>query len=387
MATYYRVEIAAPTTKTRTAKTWTFTPESNQVQSITVTLQKEGKRISTGIVRLTDKKDAGQYWPIANSLPDPAFADIPTRIYLAKSNEGQSAAKLVMDGKASSYQAGYPGPSFTSVVAHDRSLDLRLRAVYRTFKNKTSVQVAQAIAQEYGFAVDLSELADAVTTQRAVEMGAGGVGYGALSDWHHITRALAIDGLELYTKGKKIAVRKSAQAIYPVTFKPSDDNTISLEVIINHVWSPGHAGQSKTALPAGSKGTIQSTTGSAKTVVDDQSADATMHRFPPQGAKASNKGAHTESVGDQIGPASQHRKRKDEATLTIPLDPAIGLHHLLNLSGWGGKFDGLWNVLTHKMEVSGGGPSLSVLTLQRGPSNADRKQVGAAVLPAGTANQ
>jgi len=148
VAVYYRVEIATPTTNTRSAKTWTFTAESNVVQSINITLQKEGKRISTAIVQIADPKSAGVYWPLTNSLPDPAFADVPVRIYLAKDGEGQSAAKLVFDGKASSYQMGYPGVSHTTIVAHDRSLDLRLRAVYRTFKNKTSVQVAQAIAQD-----------------------------------------------------------------------------------------------------------------------------------------------------------------------------------------------------------------------------------------------
>lgn len=387
MAQYYRIEIAAPATKTQSAKTTVLTPESNLVQEVVITLQKEGKRISSATIQVADPKKNGQYWPLFNTLPDPAFADVPVRIYLSKPNDGQAASKLVFDGKAWSYQAGYPGPSHTTIVAHDRSMDLRLRAVYRTFRNKTSVGVAQAIAQEYGFTIDQSELADAITTQRALEIGAGGVGYGALSDWHHITRALAVDGLELYTQGKTIKVRKSAQTIYPQTFKPDDGTTVSLEAMIMHVFSPGGAGQSKTALPAGSKGTIQSTTGAAKAVTDDQKADATMHRYPPQGAASSNKGTHTESVGSQIGPASQMRKRKDEATLTIRLLPDIQLRHIINLSGWGGKVDGLWNVQTVKHAIAGNGPALSVLTLHRGPSNADRKQTGTAVLPAGTANQ
>ncbi len=387
MAQYFRVEIAAPATKSKTTQSIVLTPASGSVEEIVITLQKEGKRISSATIQIADPKSGHVYWPLANSLPDPAFVDVPVKVYLAKPTEGQSASKLVLDGKAWSYQMGYPGPSHTTIVAHDRSIDLRLRAVYRTFRNKTSVGVAQAIAQEYGFTVDQGELADAVTTQRALEIGAGGVGYGALSDWHHITRALAVDGLELYTEGKAIKVRKSAQLVYPQTFRPDDGMTVSLEVMIMHVFSPGGAGQSKTAMPGASKGTIQSTIGSAKQVTDAQNADATMHRYPPQGSVSTNKGTHTESVGSQIGPASQRRKRKDEATLTVRLLPDITLRHLINLSGWGGKVDGLWNVQAVKHAIAGNGPALSVVTLQRGPSNADRRQVGTAVLPAGTANQ
>lgn len=387
MAQFYRIEVSAPATSSKSAKSLVLTPESGVVEEIVITLQKEGKRISSATIQVADPKSNGTYWPLANSLPDPAFADVPVRVYLAKPNEGQSASKLVFDGKAWSYQMGYPGPSHTSIVAHDRSIDMRLRAVYRTFRNKTSVGIATAIAQEYGYTIDQSELADAVTTARALDIGAGGVGYGALSDWHHITRALAVDGIELYTEGKAIKVRKSAQLIYPQTFKPDDGTTISLEAMIMHVFSPGHAGQAKTALPGGSKGTIQSTIGAAKQVTDAQKADATMHRYPPQGSASNNNGAHTESVGSQAGPAGQHRKRKDEATLTVRLLPDIQLRHLINLSGWGGKVDGLWNVLSVKHAVAGNGPALSVVTLHRGPSNADRKQVGTAVLPAGSANQ
>lgn len=383
MAQYYRVEIAAPTTKTKAAKTWVFSPNSENVISVDVDLRKEGKRITTMTMRVHDPRSGGRWHPLFNDLPDPAFADVPVRVYLPKPTESQAASKLVFDGKMTSLQPAYPAPSELTVVAHDRSIDARLRASYDTFKNKHSAAIASIIAQRYGWTVDASDLVGIVLTQRLISFGLGGVGRGALSDWHHLSRALAVDGLELYvTTGKTLKIRRSSSLVYPHTFTPDDDLIVSFAPMINHVGGPGQGGQSKMPVPAGNKGTALSTVGATKAETDAEGADATKHRAHPQGPAAGTKGAHTESTGNDTGPALQRRKRKDEASLTVRALPDLGLQHLVNLSGWGGKVDGSWHVAGVKHVIPGAGDALSSISLTRAPSGASDQQIGA-VLPGG----
>lgn len=367
MSQYYRVEIDQPATNSRTPKTWTFTPSGERVIGIDVNLRREGKHISFVTAQLRDPREGGQLWPLANALPDPAFQDVPMRIYLSRPDDSAVSAKLIFDGKVTSLQPGWPAPAILKVVAHDRSIEMRLQAKYRTLKNKTGVQLAQSIAAEYGFSVDVSQLGSIVLTQRLIDMGFGGVGRGTFSDWNHIVRALAVDGLELYVKGKVIAIRKLAQLIYPTTFKPDDGTTISFQPTINHVHGPGAGGQIKGPQPGGNKGTALSTTGTRKAETDAEKADATSHRKVPQGPASTNKGAHTESTGTNDGPAFQSRKRKDEADLTIWARPDLGLQHMVQVSGYGKKFDGTWHIVDIGFPIAGTGPTQQHLRLSREP--------------------
>lgn len=383
MSQYFRFEIDAPKTSTQAARTFKFTPESEVVLDASINLAKEAKRISNLSVKLRDPRANGQVWPLANALPDPAFADVPVRFYLSKPGESQAASKLIFDGKMTSLQPGWPAPSELTIVAHDRSLDMRLQANYRTVKNKTGVQLAQAIASAYGYTVDTSQLGSIVLTQRLIDMGLSGVGRGVVSDWNHLARALAIDGLELYVKGKSIFVRKSAQTTYPQTFRPDDGVVCTFSPTVNHVGGPGTGGQSKTPVPGGNKGTTTSVTGTAKRETDAEKADATTHRTTPQGPSSSMTGAHTEGTGTNAGPAAQSRKRKDEADLTLWALPDLGLQHTVTMGGWGKKFEGAWHVVSVSFQVAGSGPTVQRLRLSREPQTGALTQAG--VQPGGTA--
>jgi hypothetical protein len=380
---YYRIELDQPKTSTRAAQTWKFTPEGDVIISVDVDLRKEDRHISLATIRIRDPRANGQMWPMCNAFPDPAFQDIPVRVYLAKPGESQAASKLIFDGKVTSLQPGWPAPSQVTVVAHDRSIDLRLQAKYRTIKNKTSVALAQQIASDYGYTVDVSQLGSIVLTQRLVDMGFGGVGRGTFSDWNHIARALAVDGLELYVKGKVIAIRRLAQTAYPRTFRPDDGFVTEFQPTVNHVSSPGAGGQTKAPQPGGTKGTALATTGVNKSETDAEKADATTHRKHPQGPASTSKGAHTESTGDNSGPASQRRKRKDEASLTLYALPDLGLQHRIVMGGWGQKFDGNWHVVDMRFQIAGNGPTMQHLRLSREPQGGALKQAGVAA-PGGT---
>lgn len=383
MSQYYRIEIDQPTTSTKAGKNWVWAPDSGIVESADIELHKDGKRLSTLTLTIWDHKEGRQWWPIANALPDPAFADVPLRCYLSKPGESGSASKLVFDGKVTSLQPSWPGPSNVTIVASDRSIDMRIKASYKTIKNKTSVQLAQQIASDYGFTVDTSELVGIVLAQRVIDMGTAALGVGPFSDWNHIKRALAVDGLELYMKGKTVHVRQSAQTVYPTTFRPDDGHVIEFRPTINHIRGPGQGGQSKNPLPGGNKGTLLSEQGSKAQEASAEKADATTHRNVPQGPSATHTGAHTESTGDNTNPSVQRRKRKDEAQLLVRALPDIGLQHVINLSGWGAKFDGQWHLATVRHFITGTGPAQTSLSLTSQPSTAGAKS-GGVILPGGT---
>lgn len=380
MAQNYRVEIDQPATKTRVAKSWAWTADSGIIESIEVELQKEGKRITVATVSLWDKKENGQWWPITNQLPDPAFADVPIRIYLSRA-DSPSSFVLIFDGKVTSLQPGFPGPSNLVIVAHDRSIDMRMKARYRTYAKLTSVQIAQKIAADYGLTVDLSELVGVTLSPRALELGAPGVGRG-LSDHAQMVRALAADGLELYVKGKKIKIRQLAQAKYSRTFRPDDGYVIEFRPTINHVSSPSGGGQSKTPTPGGSKGTVATAHGDEAKENQAAGTEESTHRTIPQGAKSAHTGAHTESLGSNEGKAYQNRKRKDEASLTVRGLPDIGLQHIVSLNGWGAKFDGDWHLTTAHHSIAGSGHLTTALSMTRSPSGGAQKQIG--IQPSGT---
>lgn len=382
MALAFRLEVPAAATSTAAAKSFVYTADSEVVQSIDVELHREHKHISMLKVQLWDPKQGALQWPIYNALPDPAFADVPCKLAIAQPGGGPTTLTTVFDGKLTSLQAGYPGPSHTTLVAHDKSISARLQARYKAYHGKTSVQIAQQIAKDYGYDVDVSALAGLTLTQRAIDLGASTLGLGAFSDWNHLVRALAVDGLELYFKGSKMYVRQSATVVYPTTFTPDDGNIISIDVTTNHVSSPGAGGQSKTPTPGGNKGSTLAAIGAVAQEAVKEGSTATTHRTPPQGAKKGHSGAHTESSRSLTAYAGQRRKRKDEVNLTLRLTPDIGMQHLIQLKGWGQKIDGGWYIETIAHSLAGGAGT-TTLHLTNKPSDATQKAAGV-VQPGGT---
>jgi len=382
MALAFRLEVPAPATSSTSAKSFVWTGDSEVVDSIEVELHREHKHISMLKVQLWDPKTNGQYFPIYNALPDPAFADVPCKLSIAKPDGGPSTLATVFDGKLTSLQAGYPGPTHTTIVAHDKSISARLQARYKAYHGKTSVQIAQQIAKDYGYDIDVTALAGLTLTQRAIDLGASTLGLGAFSDWNHLVRALAVDGLELYFKGSKMYVRQVATTVYPTTFSPDDGNVISIDVCTNHVGSPGAGGQSKTPTPGGNKGSTLSATGGTAQEAVKEGSTATTHRTPPQGAKQGHSGAHTESSRSLTAYAAQRRRRKDTVNLTLRLTPDIGMQHLIQLKGWGQKIDGGWYIETIAHSLAGNAGT-TTLHLTNKPSDGSQKQAGI-VQPGGT---
>jgi phage protein D len=382
MALDFRIEVPAPATSSTSSKSFVWTAQSEIVESIDVELHTEHKHISMLNVRLSDRRQGNIYFPLYNSLPDPAFADVPVKVSLTNPNGGPSSLTTVFDGKVTSLQAGYPGPTHTSIVAHDKSISARLQARYKAYRGKTSVQIAQQIAQDYGYTVDVSSLTGLVLTQRAIDIGMSTMGIGAFSDWNHLVRALAVDGLELYVKGTTLHVRQSATLQYPTVFTPDDGNVISFEVQTQHVRGPGAGGQSKTPMPGGSKGSTLSATGAIAQEAAKEGSTAVTHRTPPQGAKQGFSGAHTESSRSLTAWAGQRRKRKDEATLTLRLTPDIGMQHLIAIKGWGQKIDGTWYIANIHHSLAGQSGT-TTLHLTSAPTSGAQKQAGI-VQPGGT---
>lgn len=375
MALAFRIEVPAPATSSTAAKSFVWTGDSEVVQTINLELHREHKHISCLTVQLWDPRTGMQMWPLYNALPDPAFADVPCKVSLAQPDGGPSTLTTVFEGKVTSLQAGYPGPSHTTIVAHDKSISARLQARYKTYKAKTSVQIAQQIAKDYGYDVDVTALVGLTLTQRAIDLGASTMGLGAFSDWNHLVRALAVDGLELYVKNKTLHIRQSASTLYPTVFTPDDGRGIQMDVQTNHVSGPGAGGQTKSPMPGGNKGTTLASTGSTAQEAAKEGSVATTHRTPPQGAKQGHTGAHTESSRSLTAYAGQRRKRKDVVALTLGLTPDIGMQHLIQLKGWGLKIDGIWFIETITHSLAGGSGSTQ-LHLTNKPSTGAQTQAG-----------
>lgn len=382
MALAFRIEAPAPATATTVAKSFVWTGDSETVQAIDVELHREHKHVSCVTVKLWDPRQATQMWPIYNALPDPAFTNVPFKVALASNDGGPSSLRTVFDGQLTSLQAGYPGPSHTTLVAHDKSIAARRQARYKAYHGKTSVQIAQQIASDYGLTLDSSALTGLILKQRAIDLGASTVGLGHFSDWQHLVRALAVDGLELYVKGSKIFVRQVATTVYPTTFSPDDGNVIALDVMTNHVCGPGAGGQAKSPMPGASKGTTLAATGSVAQEAIKEGSVSVTHRTPPQGAQQGHTGAHTESSRSLTAFAGQRRRRKDIVNLTLRLTPDIGMQHVIALKGWGLKIDGNWFIETIHHSLVGQAGS-TTLHLTNKPSDGSEKQAGIAQ-PGGT---
>lgn len=367
MSQGYRLQISSPKTSTGAAKVWEFTPATGNVITIETSLKKDKHRISNLVAKLYDPG-----WAIFNALPDIAFWDVPVTLYLSQPGNANSVTQLVFEGKATELSAGYPGPDTMTIVAHDRSIDMRRRKLYRTFRNLTSVQIAKKIATTYGFDVEV-DLGSVQLRPVVSDIGA------ELTDWDHMARALAADGLELYHKGRsKIAIRQAASLAYPITFQKLGPLNIKLEPKINHVGT-GAGGDKRGPVALATAGTFKAITDPSLTqAATDEKADKRSHRTPAVGAATETGGAHSEDVATRAwtNQVTQLKRRKDTATLTCDALPDIGLHHTANLAGWGGKVDGTWFLEEIKHTITGTEYPMSTLEMKRGPSSAAIKSAG-----------
>lgn len=371
MAQAYRLEVAAPKTNTVNEFTQQFTPDTRNVISIQTELKKEKGRISYLTAAIFDPGLA-----IFSALPDPAFSDIPVRLYLAKPGDPLSISTLVFEGKATSYHMNFPGPETTTIVAHDTSIDARKQKLYRTFHNKTSIQILKAVAKDYGYEVEVGDLGELVPVQRTIDMGA------ELSDWDHVSRACSVDGLELVHKGNKVTVRQSVKIAYP-TFRKDQSPVIRLEAQINHI---GSGTPNKQMANLEGEGTAKAIAGKLSAEAAKTGAKDRTHRTDPQGAPSasstadqSQQTAHHEDARAKAwtNKVVQGRRRKDEATLHLTATPDFTMNHVANLEGWGAKIDRTWWPESIKHTITGQDYASTAISLCGSPSGAAIKAAGA----------
>lgn len=383
MATAFKLEIASPGTKTTSAKSWVFTGDSAQpeaVSQISTEIRKDHRRISTLTALITDPK-----WltkpldSLFTALPDPAFNDIPCRLWLAPPGSPREPTTLVFDGKLTSLQPSFPAPTLLTVVATDRSIDARKNAQLRTFKNKTSVQIAAEIAKDYSYTLDL-DTGDVVPKARAIDLGYGGsVGGGKLSDWDHLCRALNADGFEVHMEGTKLVVKRTQSTQYPTTFRHGAPGVLSFVPIIEHVRGPGASGDNKTPVALEDKGTKAAATATAQEQAALK-ASARTHRNPIEGQASTQDGAHAERP-PEVGwtnLATRLNRRKDTATLSLLPTPDLQLQHVVIIQGWGGKCDGPWYADSIRHQIVGSTYAATTVSLHRAASAAAAKSAGVA---------
>jgi len=381
MAVSYKVEISSPKTLTGAAKVWTFSPDSTEPEhlaSLDVELKKDKRRLSVATLRIHDPQwNARPVASLFNALPDPAYSDVPVKIWLAPPGAPRSPTSLVFEGKVTSLQPAFPAPSLLTIVATDRSIDARKQAQLRTFKNKSSTQIAEAIAKDYGFDVDL-DVGDVQPKQRTVDIGYGAsVGSGRLSDWDHLVRALASDGLEVWMRGSTLVVRRTQSTAYPSTFRHGDPNIISFVPMIEHVHGPGAGGDLKNTVAFQDRGTKQAVTGTGAAAKAAEAAGARTHRTPVAGQKTGTDGTHAEDIPvGWTNVATQLSRRKDTATLILTATPDLYLTHTVSIAGWGGKCDGAWYPEGIRHAVVGAAAATTTVSLHRKGSSAGAGAAG-----------
>lgn len=375
MAVSFRIEISAPRTAGSAAKTWTFSPDSGNVQGIAVELKRDKQRLSTATVRIHDPA-----WPrqpresIFNQLPDPAFFDVPIKIYLAPPGNLRVPTTPVFDGKLMSLQPSFPGPSSLTIVGNDKSIDARKKSTYKTYRNLTSVQLAQKIADSYGYTIEQS-LGSITPKVRAVDIGmAPSISGAGLSDWDHLTRALDADGLELVVHGSTLKIRQHATSTYRTTIRPGMATILSVRPQITHVGTGG--GNVSKPVTLQTAGTSTALTGVEAGEASLYQSTQRTHREPLQcSADESVTSAEGRDGSAWSNRANLTRKRKDTCALQMTSTPDITLDHVLVFDGWGGKVDGEWSIESISHAVIGEAGT-STFSLIRGASTGGLKQGG-----------
>lgn len=375
MVPNFRLELAVPATSVANAFSKIYTQADQAVQSIDVELKKEKGRASFMIVQIRDPSLTAY-----GQLPDPAFFNVPVKLYIVEPGSSTSTPTIVFDGIVKSLKASWPSYDI-EVVAEDKTIQMRRSAKYRSFKNLTSVQIVQKIASDYGLSVDASNLGDVQLIARRFSLGHPASGDTAYSDWDHCVRELAADGLTVHysPKAAKLVVQQLPSNVYPQTFRPGDGKVIELKATINHVHGPGELGGKSNPVALQNAGTDKALQGANATEgTKEQGGDARTHQRPVGGASASSNGAHTEDIKGTRwqNTVTKSRGRKDEATLTLNMTPGIYLTHVIPLAGFAGKIDGNWEVVSvkHSLVPGEGHQSETVVDLARGLSKGGGKQ-------------
>jgi hypothetical protein len=350
------------------AKTWEWSSDGIGAESIDCELKKEHHRISHLSARVSDKGAS-----ILAALPDPAFENVPVKLYVAKPGAGNDVSYLFFDGKITELRWGFPGPETLQITAHDNSVDARRAKKYRTFKNKTSVQIAQSILSEYGYSFDVS-LGSVALVASVIDSGA------ELSDWDHVGRALAADGLEIVgPRNDKITIRQAASSNYSPAFTRGDQRVQRVEVQISHVHGPGASGDKHTLAAEDSTGSTRSTLGNKAIETNKENASERTHRLPPAKVAAGGSQAHSENRGSPwTNVVTRYAHRKDTLTLTTTPLADISLTNTITMQGYGAKIDGTWHPVSIRLPITGEKAHEMILTCERGPSPGARKNEGLA---------
>jgi hypothetical protein len=369
----FRVEIAAPATAAASAFSVVLTESDHAVQRVSVELKKDKGRVSFLTVDLADPG-----FKFFAKLPDIAFFDVPLKLYARSPGAGSSVPVLTFDGQVTAYHPHYGGLSTLQIVAHDKTIKPRKLAKIRTIKNKTSVQAAKDIAKEYGIDLEVGSLGDVALAQRAIDFGLAGSGEKFMSDWDHVVKALAADGLVVFVRGSKIVVQQASTDLYPLTFRPGDGVVQSLDMTINHVRGPGAGGNKSGPVAMDHKGTEKAATGAnALEVAKESGGEGRTHRRPVGGPATKTNGAHTEDVDGTKwkNTVTAFHNRKDEATLVTSLLPDMNLGQLIPIDGFGAKFDRNWEPETIRHELVPAGFSTTTVTMHSPTSKGARNQV------------
>lgn len=368
MGSGFRIEIDRPANQVQTvAKTISWGADAGVVMRVGCDLQADQQRLSVLTVLVADSGGL-----IFGDLPDPAFQSVPVRFYMARASS--EAPVLVFDGKITRLSYGYPSAQTTTIVAHDKSVDMRKRALATVIKGAKSTQIAEKIGKSYGLTVT-SEVSAAV----AAALVARSISYAAhLSEWDHIVRELAADGLEAVVTGSKLVIRERASTAYATTFSKGRPPIVTLDVTIEHIGTPGGGGDKTIAFQDKNTARVAIDKKAQQAVLAIEDADALVSRVAVTGPAAATAGAHVEDRSKQNrqqAPALQ--RRKDVLNMTCSALPDLTLSHTIALDGFGGKVDGTWypRTISHTVR-SGSEASGTRISATRAPSPGASKQAG-----------
>lgn len=352
-----------------------YTHASGVVIKIDCEERREKSAITTLTAELLDPE-----WHDSKSIfaqtKDPAFTEVPVKLYLAKAGESRADQVLVFDGKLTTMAVGYPERRVLTLTAHDKSIDARRKKTLNTFKGKNAVQVAQAIARGYGFTVDTSQVDDLIAGLVVREIDNGLTPN--LSDWDHLQRALSADGFVAVVRGTKLHVIRAPSVVYATTMERGKFPVTSLNVTIQHVRGPGKQGDVRgSGAWMDSTGTSRAVKGTDAKAADKENAPARTGRAPIAGAATKSGGMPSIEDIDGNKPdavVKYLRQRKDAAQLTLMAAPDLTVLNSVKLKGWGGKVDGTWFVEAVRNSIVGDGSSaLTNVSLVRGASDGAKK--------------
>ncbi len=340
-----------------------YTHDSGIVAEISYEEHRDKARITTLQVSMLDPN-----WDLFGKIKDPAFSIVPVELSLAKAGQTREQKVKVFEGKVTALSVGYPDRRVLTVTAHDKSIDARRQKSYKVFKGKHGVHVAEAIAKQYDLEIDTSNIVAELSKMKPREVD---IGIGPwLSDWDHMTRALAAHGFTAHVKGKKLIISESPSVRYPDIFYKDQFPVVSLNVTVNHVRGPGHGGDVSGTTWMDGQGTSRALKGADAKEGSKEKAGARTHRRPVGGAATSTTGSHTEDL-DGAKPENvvkYLRQRKDQAQMVLLASPDLTVMNNAKLSGWGAKVDGTWFLESVKHMVSGDTGAMTHVSMLRGTS-------------------